>query len=144
MLGFGLLQRSHVEPDASDQNGFAVLVEHERGADTEPNEPAVGRTDLAVVRIVAALPDRLCGDSLDPPSILFVDVREQGILEQRGRVAEDALRLLADVRESIRAPVVLGHDRVDRSDELLETLVGRLDRRTCGSVGDRHLVPRSA
>ncbi len=143
-LGFGLLQGGHVEPDATDQSGLAVLVEHERGTDTKPDKTAVGRADPALVRVLAALPNRLRCDSLDPPSILFVDVREQGVLEELGRIAEDALGLLADVRKSIGAPVVLGHDRVDRADKLLETLVGRLGRHVRRSVRGRHLVTRSA
>ena len=126
--GFGLLQSRHVEPDASDESGLAVLVEHERGADAEPHQPAVGGANPVLVRVVGPLPNRPRGDCLDPHSIHLVDVREQGLFEALRWIAENALGLLADVRESIRAPVVLGHDRVDRADQFLEALVGRFAR----------------
>src|SRR4029453_2211942 len=119
-------------------------VEHERSADAKPDEPPVRRPDLAVVCVVPPLPKSLGGDSLDAPSILLVDMREQRVLEELGGVGENTLGLLTDVRESIRAQVVLGHDRVDRADELLETLVGRLDRQVPRSVRRRHLFTRWA
>ena len=140
---FGFLQRSHVEPDAPDQSRLAVLVEHERGADSEPHQPAVGSTNPVLVRVVGPLPNRPRGDRLDPHSIHFVDMREQGIFEPLRWIAENSLRLLADVRESIGTPVVLGHDRVDRADQFLEALVGRFDRQV-RSVKRRHLSTRSA
>ena len=129
-LGFGLLQRGDVERDGPDEGGLVRVVEHDRGVDAQPDQAPVGCAHPVLVAVVLPILERLRDLGLDHPLVFFVHVRAPAVvLDRLGWVAEDALGLLVDVRESLRTEVVLGHDRLDRAEELLEPIVGRLDRR---------------
>ena len=144
-LGFGLLQGGDVERDGPDEGRLVRVVEHDRGVDAQPDQAPVGSAHPVLVAVVLPILERLRDRGLDHLFVSFVHVRAPAVvLDRLGWVTEDALGLIAEVRELLRAEVVLGHDRVDRAEELLEPVVGRLDRRARRCPGGSHSVTTSA